>query len=787
MTMTRRIKAGSTDVSVVLRIIDSTDGTPETGVVFNTSGIDLEYRRELEATTDITEATLAALTTAHADGGFLHIGNGYYRLDLPDAAVAAGATGVLIHGTVTGMVVIGTYIELVAYDPYDTVRLGLTALPNAAAAAAGGLFTRGTGAGQINQDANGRIDVNVEAWNTTAVPAEHTAGYPVTTIKDGAGTGEINTNAGKVVGVELVDVLTTYTGNTPQTGDSFARLGAPAGASVSADIAAIEAQTDDIGAAGAGLTAITSVLGTPAGASLAADIAAIEAQTDDIGAAGAGLTALPWNAAWDTEVQSEVDDALVVQRLDELVNADSDIDGAAPPAVGSVVHELMTKTAGSFTYDQATDSLEALRDNLATAAALATVQADTDDIQTRLPAALVGGRVDASVGAMAAGVVTAAAVATGALDADALAADAVAEIADGVWDEAIAGHLGAGSTGLALNSAGAAGDPWSTALPGAYGAGTAGNIVGNNLNDTITSRLAPTVAGRTLDVSAAGEAGLDWANIGSPTTAQNLSATNIDVDQVVASVSGAVGSVTGAVASVVGNVGGNVVGSVGSVVAGVTLAASAVQAIWDALTSALTTVGSIGKLLVDRIDAAITSRLAPTVAARTLDVSAGGEAGLDWANIGSPTTAQNLSGTNIDTDQVVASVAGAVGSVTGAVGSVAGNVGGNVVGSVGSVVGAVGSVGAGGITAASIATGAIDADAVAADAANEIADALLARNIAGGSSAGRIVTDALRLLRNRRAIAAGTLTAYQEDDTTPAWTAAVATAVSDPVSSIDPA
>ena len=37
---------------------------------------------------------------------------------------------------------------------------------------------------------------------------------------------------------------------------SFTRLGAPAGASVSADIAVIEGQTDDIGAAGAGLTAI---------------------------------------------------------------------------------------------------------------------------------------------------------------------------------------------------------------------------------------------------------------------------------------------------------------------------------------------------------------------------------------------------------------------------------------------------------------------------------------------------------------------------------------------------
>lgn len=72
------------------------------------------------------------------------------------------------------------------------------------------------------------------------------------------------------------------------------------------------------------------------------------------------------------------------------------------------------------------------------------------------------------------------------------------------------------------------------------------------------AQATTTVAGRSIDVSTGGEVGLDWANIGSPTTAQNLSATNIDVDQVVASVTGAVGSVTG-------NVGGNVTGSVGTI------------------------------------------------------------------------------------------------------------------------------------------------------------------------------------------------------------------------------
>lgn len=41
--------------------------------------------------------------------------------------------------------------------------------------------------------------------------------------------------------------------------------------------------------------------------------------------------------------------------------------------------------------------------------------------------------------------------------------------------------------------------------------------------------------------------------------------------------------------------------------------------------------------------------LKPTVAGRTLDVSAGGEAGIDLANVGSPTTTLNLSGTTIKT------------------------------------------------------------------------------------------------------------------------------------------
>lgn len=123
---------------------------------------------------------------------------------------------------------------------------------------------------------------------------------------------------------------------------------------------------------------------------------------------------------------------------------------------------------------------------------IAGVQADTDNIQTRIPAALVSGRIDASVGAMANDVVTAAAIATDAFDADAFAASAIAELADGVWDEATSGHVTGGTTGAAIIAAGSAGDPWSTSLPGAYGAGTAGKIIGDNINATISSRASQT-------------------------------------------------------------------------------------------------------------------------------------------------------------------------------------------------------------------------------------------------------------------------------------------------------
>lgn len=90
-----------------------------------------------------------------------------------------------------------------------------------------------------------------------------------------------------------------------------------------------------------------------------------------------------------------------------------------------------------------------------------------------------------------------------------------------------------------------------------YISGTVNSVTGTGLREFVMRKkpLSPTTEGRELDVTATGAAGIDWNNIENPTTAQNLSGTNIDVDQVVASVTGAVGSVTGAVGSVTGAVG----------------------------------------------------------------------------------------------------------------------------------------------------------------------------------------------------------------------------------------
>lgn len=135
------------------------------------------------------------------------------------------------------------------------------------------------------------------------------------------------------------------------------------------------------------------------------------------------------------------------------------------------------------------------------------------------------------------------------------------------------------------------------------------------------------------------------------------------------------------------------------------------------------------------------------------------------------------------------SLAGTFGEGVSSVrGDVTGNVGGSVGGNVeGSVLGTVGGVAAGGISSLSLATDALSASALSQAAAQKIADEILNRNLAGGGSGNsRNIRNALRGLRNRVRNQGGTLSIYEEDDTTIAWTAAATTAAGDPMTELDP-
>lgn len=248
-----------------------------------------------------------------------------------------------------------------------------------------------------------------------------------------------------------IPTVTTLTGHTAQTGDCYARLGAPAGASVSADVAAVKSDSaailDDTGTSGVVLVAaerqsvengqaqagnansitlraaatatndlyigqkisiyagtgsgqtrgIANYNGTTKVATVARNWTTAPDATSyyriefDFGPkvntnlevflnnGGGDLTSIPWNAAWDAEVQSEVADAL-----------DAVVPGT--PTANSI-NERIKALDDAYTAARA-----AYIDNINNAA-LATTSAQTGDAFARLGAP-AGASIAADVAAI---------------------------------------------------------------------------------------------------------------------------------------------------------------------------------------------------------------------------------------------------------------------------------------------------------------------------------------------------------------------------------------------------
>jgi hypothetical protein len=223
---------------------------------------------------------------------------GLYEFQIPNNALASGADNVTLMLTGTGIRVAPIDIELTGWNNQDAVHGGMSALPNTACTTNASLLTSGNSTDQLSVSAGKvllqatqtgvTIPTVTTLTNLPSIPANWlTAAGIAASALNGKGDWLLAANVPANFSALLisagghisnVDTLTTYTGDTPQTGDAFARLGAPAGTSVSADMAAVKSDTGTIlNDVNTGAGAIYNRLGAPAGASMSADIAAVKA------------------------------------------------------------------------------------------------------------------------------------------------------------------------------------------------------------------------------------------------------------------------------------------------------------------------------------------------------------------------------------------------------------------------------------------------------------------------------------------------------------------------------
>ena len=147
----RRIKQGSTDVSVEVFAADAITGQPKTGLV--DTDISARYVRTRGLSVAISPAALAGPDAAHSEGGFVEIDAtncpGWYRFDPPDAAFAAGVDSVLVVLLASGALIAPVRVELVsavAGDLVSELHLCKAALTNKR------VHTISTGVDEIKDD-----------------------------------------------------------------------------------------------------------------------------------------------------------------------------------------------------------------------------------------------------------------------------------------------------------------------------------------------------------------------------------------------------------------------------------------------------------------------------------------------------------------------------------------------------------------------------------------------------------------------------------------------------------
>lgn len=371
-----QVTGGDTNVTTYFALRLSADGTAATGLTL--IDFDLQYVRSGAAPSAKVDASaLAATDSTHSDNGVFEIDStdqpGLYRVDWPDAAFAAGVREVIL--TVKIATAFTEYLAVGIDPPVDVTKV------------AGTSQTAGDLAALV-VTADAAIDVAVDdlANGTDGLGA-------LKTLIDTVNTDLANGTDGLGALKTLIDTVNTDLANGT---DGLGALKTLIDA-VKSETVLILADTDDIGVAGAGLTAINlpnqtmDIIGNITG-NLSGSVGSVTGAVGSVtGAVGSVAGNVDGNVTGSVgsnlelgpaEVNAQCDTALTDIKLHKLLAATvagSDVED------DSVIAQLVSKSgiADWDDFDNATDSLQAIRDNQAagtglTALATGTAQAGTN-------------------------------------------------------------------------------------------------------------------------------------------------------------------------------------------------------------------------------------------------------------------------------------------------------------------------------------------------------------------------------------------------------------------------
>jgi hypothetical protein len=217
---------------VFIQNSSSTTGAGLTGLVFNSAGLTADYVVERGLRQSITLATLASADAAWSSGGFIAVDGtnmpGLYRFDVPNAVFATADKSVVMLKGATNMAPILLEYQIVAFNPDDGVRLGITALPNAAAGANGGLPT-GNASGQVTVAATASGALTSTSFAANSITASALATDAVIEIAGGVWDEAYSGHTTAGTFGKLMDILRKA--NTATEG-SVSASGSPANSTV---------------------------------------------------------------------------------------------------------------------------------------------------------------------------------------------------------------------------------------------------------------------------------------------------------------------------------------------------------------------------------------------------------------------------------------------------------------------------------------------------------------------------------------------------------------------------